>query len=254
MKRRPSGFTLIELLVVIAIIAILAALLTPALKRARESANNSLCLYNFHKLGVGLHGWLRDHQEVTPPYVAYERAKRAKRLPDRIRYIDLRKMWTHREWFRSGSYWGGVKDGDGFLAPYMNTYANTKQGIVGCPSVKDGFGPVTFNDVTYHGFHEYSRSFGINLDATDWNINGGNGLGGRPIDDFQSPSSFICFVDTVGIDSAVIYRFVANPKDGGFGVPIARHFNRFNALYVDGHAGAATYEEDYNAEHFSQPP
>ncbi len=52
---KKSGFTLIEMLVVITIIAILTALLLPALSRARESARNSACKNNLRQFGLGMH-------------------------------------------------------------------------------------------------------------------------------------------------------------------------------------------------------
>jgi prepilin-type N-terminal cleavage/methylation domain-containing protein/prepilin-type processing-associated H-X9-DG protein len=65
-ENEREAFTLVELLTVIAIIAILAALLLPALSRAKEEARATACLSNLHQVGVALQIYVSENNNKLP--------------------------------------------------------------------------------------------------------------------------------------------------------------------------------------------
>ncbi len=133
MKKYQGCFTLIELLVVIAIIAILAAMLLPSLKKAKDQANIIACTGNLKQLGSATHVYASDSNDVMPMQPIYGTSASIVYGGNlQLMFLEFAKDYCGVGYETSG--WGGC--------PYI---LKTDRCILNCPAQKEfslapGFG------------------------------------------------------------------------------------------------------------------
>lgn len=131
--QKLKGFTLIELLVVIAIIAILAALLLPALTRAKQQANSAVCKNHQHQMVLALGMYANDNQFKYPFYRTGPNGQNGSQTwPAPFEpYYPLK--WTNRSYhcpgYKEGVFIGDPSNFGGY--PFFGSYAYNGGGTLG---------------------------------------------------------------------------------------------------------------------------
>lgn len=235
----PNGFTLIELLVVIAIIAVLAAMLLPALSRANAAANSTKCKSNLRQLALALTSYTSD-------IGAFPRDK------------------THQ------SDW--ATDLNVYLRQPIVEDRNLRGGVFRCPRFPLGRGSILRGRcqpfVAGYGYNVRGVHSGLLLDPPLGL--GGNGPRASTFDYFDRPTLesevlvpsgmlalgdgffgvlqggklVISDDDTLGRSfSPLSSDLPAHIVQGWASSARRRHANRLNVVYCDGHAEALTIDE-----------
>jgi len=189
-----AAFTLIELLVVIAIIAILAALLLPALSRAKEQANSTVCKGNLKQIGAALTCYAGDFNAY--PWAFYDSIQQGSLGGAWFIYL---QPYCHATW--STNLYAGQTDSAGqlFLCP---SYARAIGPVPIWPYVGDGW--ETFGAYGYN-------AYGIGTGTNSFNLGLGTGCS-----DSTSPTKLndvVCPSQMIAIGDASFTPLVSNPAN-----------------------------------------
>ncbi len=238
--KTKRGFTLIELLVVIAIIAILAAMLLPALAKAKEKANRIACLSNLRQWGLSLNMYLDDSSQVFPDFSIANSTPGA-----RSGYDQDNILWTDLASFAAGGY--GNSAWFNALPPYVLQkplwqYAANPTNFVGGRNVFN-CATATFLPAEVDPLTRVAFSYGINFKGT----NGATPASSPFKATVVAHSSAFVFFSDVRANSGETPFYGANPLNdlgaprGSLNHLSSRHAAGANLTFLDGHSAYFKY-------------
>jgi len=233
--QRKGGFTLIELLVVIAIIAILGALLLPALARAKGKATSVYCANNLHQLGVATLMYADDANDRLPYNMGSAQIQQLEAQKAFLNWTTPIMDWETDSLHGTGS--DNINTSlltEGGIGPY--TSRNPK--VYKCPSDN------TVSDIQAAlGWTDRIRTISLNAmvgDAGKFSQSGANVNNAHYVQFFKvaqvrAPSQIFAFIEehpnTIGDG-----YFLDKPYSGQWiRLPAAWHAGAANLSFTDGH-------------------
>jgi prepilin-type processing-associated H-X9-DG protein/prepilin-type N-terminal cleavage/methylation domain-containing protein len=210
--RANSALTLTELLVVIAIIGILAALLLPALARAKQRAQKIQCVGNLHQIGLGLQNFVTDNH-AYPSMLGSKNSDNAGSWMDQLEHggFDISK-------------------------PKLNYFM---EGVWNCPAARWGVSVHPELGVDCYAYNAYgvSRS-GVNAFGLCGNFSKAQGVVLIHDSEVMNPTEMMAIGESFS-GGLTLYR--ANLNDLQIsGFASSRHQGKANVVFCDGHVESPT--------------